>query len=365
VRRTAAKYPRYSFAFKVDGPTAQTEVERVEWNVGKTRRLAPTAVIKTVVLGDRNNSRASAHNARYVVDGKIGPGAVVEIVRSGGTIPKIIKVVKTAKPALPDRDYKWDPNKVHIIAEGDEAKEEACLRRMQAFFKALGVKELGAANLRKMYDNGLNTVLGIMSASEAKISEAVESQASGKKIWGYVQKARTDMDVPYALGASGILGDGVGIERTVALADAVPDIFERGASMSRAAVKAEVLKVPKFGDSMASLVADNIKWASVLTKSLQKLVISKTKGKPPPKKSDQLKGELIVVTGFTDPELEKEILAHGGKYTAKWSKGVTAVVAGKKSLEKGSNKIDKAEEAGVPVYSDAEYREKLAELQEP
>lgn len=358
IKRSTAKYPKYSFAFKVDGPTAQTTVKHIEWNVGKTKRLVPTAVIETVVLGERNNSRASAHNARYVEQLGIGPGAVVEIVRSGGIIPKIIKVVKPAKPEFPDGDYKWDANNVHIIAEGQSATEEACLRRMHSFFKAIGIKELGPANLKKIYANGLNTVLKIMTASEQKISTAVESEAIGKKIWKYIQIARSDLDIPFAIGASGILGEGIGTERAVALAEAIPDIFTQTNSNK---VEKQILAIPGFGTSIASTIAKNIKCASILAKTLSK-ISTKKPTKPSAKKSNKLDGELIVVTGFTDKELEKDIASHGGKYTTNWNKNATAVVAGKKSLEKGSSKIDKANDAGIPVYSVDEFQEKLANL---
>jgi NAD-dependent DNA ligase len=112
--------PDYGFAFKVllEEQKAEAIVEDVEWNVSKDGYIKPRIRIKPVKLVGTVITYATAFNAKYVVDNKLGPGAVITIVRSGDVIPDIVEVIKPSKePKMPDIAYKWNKTKVDIIVK--------------------------------------------------------------------------------------------------------------------------------------------------------------------------------------------------------------------------------------------------------
>ena len=100
---------------QMEGDEAQTVVEKVIWNPSKDMKLIPVVVMKTVSLSGANLNRAAAHNAKYVIDNGLGPGAVITVVRSGKVIPYIKSVDQPAvKVELPDVDYVWADDNLHF-----------------------------------------------------------------------------------------------------------------------------------------------------------------------------------------------------------------------------------------------------------
>ena len=90
--------PEYAFAFKdiLEDQKAESKIIEIEWKVSKNGYLNPTVIIEPVSIGGVEIKRVTAHNAKYVVDNKLGKGALIEIIRSGDVIPYIQKVLKPA-----------------------------------------------------------------------------------------------------------------------------------------------------------------------------------------------------------------------------------------------------------------------------
>ena len=80
-------------AFKYRAESTTTEVIGVDWNLSKTKYLVPRVNFKTVQLSGTNVSWAHGDNAQNILDKKIGPGAVVEVMKRGEIIPHIEDVV--------------------------------------------------------------------------------------------------------------------------------------------------------------------------------------------------------------------------------------------------------------------------------
>lgn len=366
VKRVNKKYPPYALAFKIDGEGADVEVIEVEWNVGQWNTLDPKIVYKETMIGGFKNTHANAHNARKIVDDKIGPGAIVHIIRSGDLIPHLWETVKPAKKAaMPTEfEWEWDTNHVNektglskkIIAIGPEADRLACIKRIGGFFKKLEIKELGPARIEKMYDNHLDSVIRILGATEEEIVTAVESSAIGVKIHKNIRKGLTNPNIAEIVGASGVLGQGVGRERVESLVSEIPDIFVQGMTEDKATLTKQIQAINGFGDIITEMIVDNLYWASAFATSVEMLSTRSVKVPPPKVLSDRLKDQLYVVTGFTEKssvaakDVLETIVSEGGAWTTKWTKAVTGVIAGGKSLEKGSSKITKAEKSDLPVY---------------
>lgn len=83
-----------SVAFKFKGESAITEVIDVEWNLSKTKYLIPRIKLQTVQLSGTNVSYCTGHNAEFIESNGIGPGAKVEVYKSGEIIPYLDKVIE-------------------------------------------------------------------------------------------------------------------------------------------------------------------------------------------------------------------------------------------------------------------------------
>ena len=84
------KFPRGAIAWKEEQESVQTTLLSVEWQVGKSGKVSPVAILETVVIGEANISRATLNNQAYIEALDLEIGCTVEVIRSGEIIPKII-----------------------------------------------------------------------------------------------------------------------------------------------------------------------------------------------------------------------------------------------------------------------------------
>jgi DNA ligase (NAD+) len=95
----ATCYP--SVAVKYPDTSAVTTVTDVCWQVTRTRRLVPVAVVEPVQLADATVRRVTLHNALWARERGIDVGASVAIVRSHMVIPRIVDVLVPALLTVP------------------------------------------------------------------------------------------------------------------------------------------------------------------------------------------------------------------------------------------------------------------------
>lgn len=85
-----SKHPRGAYALKQRNEGVITKLVDVLWNVGKSGVVAPVAVLEPVEIEGATVSRATLHNMRYIDDLNLEIGCLVEVIRSGEIIPRIV-----------------------------------------------------------------------------------------------------------------------------------------------------------------------------------------------------------------------------------------------------------------------------------
>lgn len=88
-----AKHPRGAYASKERASGSITTLLDVEWNVGRSGVVSPTAILEPVLVGDALVSRATLHNIAYINALGLELGCQVEVIRSGEIIPRIVRRV--------------------------------------------------------------------------------------------------------------------------------------------------------------------------------------------------------------------------------------------------------------------------------
>ena len=344
--------PDYAFAFKAVLPDqgGETTVIDVVYESSRDGRLTPRVSFEPVVANGVTMRWATAHNARFVQDAGIGPGARVVIVRSGDVIPKIVGVPRTVAPKLPPPvpAWSWDANGVHAVLTllGDQGRVKLLLK----FLTALGVEHAKETTLTKLYEAGYGTVSELLAATPAQLS-AVPGVGNlmAEKLTSALRAAVRSVDPVAMMVASNAFGSGVGERKLRALHGAIGDFTK----LSGPALRAAVLSAPGFQDATADKIVAGVPAFRDFMAAHPEITLARAapRSQEPPRAR-------VVFTGFRDAALEAAAGAAGYEVASSVSATTHEVVA--RDTTSGTGKVKRARELGVPVVSEAAFRARLA-----
>jgi DNA ligase (NAD+) len=354
-----AKAPRWAIAYKFPARQAQTVVEEIGVNVGRTGALTPVAFLKPVNVGGVMVSRSTLHNEDEI--GRLGvqAGDTVIVERSGDVIPKVVRVVKQGEHRRPFKMPKSCPvcGGGVVRAEGEAAARcvntncPARLKESVLHFAARGVLDidgLGEVLVNQLVDQGL--VTNVADLYRLTVEQLIELERMGKKS---AEKIVSNIDASRKAALPRIL-NGLGIpfvgERTAQiLADAFGDLDKIAKASEDELQRAEEVG-PKVAASIRRFFEE--KRNQELVERLRAEGFSFTY-KSKRKIGGAATGMTFVLTG-TLPTLTREdatarIEAAGGKVSGSVSRKTHYVVAG----EEAGSKLEKAKTLGVPVMDEA------------
>lgn len=157
--RTAHHY-RWQIAVKTRGETAETRVLDLTWQVGRTGNITPVMEVSPVSLSGATIRRVTAHNAGMIERLGIGPGAEIEIIRSGEVIPKLEQVLAPADTvALPRTCPSCETALVRqndfLRCPNTEGCRDQSVQRIRYWFHTLGNADwFGQKTVEKLVDAG-------------------------------------------------------------------------------------------------------------------------------------------------------------------------------------------------------------------
>jgi DNA ligase (NAD+) len=154
---------RWQIAFKANTEKAEVLVNGVTPQTSRTGRITPVVELAPTRLSGALISRATAHHYGMVKAKGIGPGAVIELVRSGLVIPKIERVITSAEAAIPDSCPSCGS---HVVWDGDNIvcpNTTDCPAQAENtiihFFKTLAnIDGFGPATISILYAHGIKTI---------------------------------------------------------------------------------------------------------------------------------------------------------------------------------------------------------------
>ena len=357
--------PKYAFAFKMvlSDQVVEAKVVDVLWAPTKYGYIKPRIRIEPVIIGGARIEYATAFNAAFVEANKIGIGAVIQLVRSGDVIPHIMEVITPAPVAkMPDVPYKWNDTHVDIILLDATTDTIVQAKTITAFFTGLNVTGLSSGNVKRIIKAGFDTIPKIlaMSVSDFLLVDGFKEKMANK-IHTSIQEKIKESSLPKLMSVTNIFGRGMGERRITAILKEFPNILTSKESSSKKALK--LMSIKGFGSKTAALFVEHIsEFMKFVTETglEAKLTSAIKEVKADAKKTEaldtshELYGKRILMTGFRDKELEKQIVAVGGKIATSVSKTTFAVLV--KDIDEDTGKANKARELGVKLMTPFKFK---------
>jgi DNA ligase (NAD+) len=357
--------PRWCISYKFAAERAQTTIESIDVQVGKTGILTPVANLTPVQLAGTTVKRASLHNFDEIKRLGVGAHSAVVIEKAGEIIPQVVNVVQTKATinVVPFSEPKTCPicgspvvqDGVYIRCMNPNCVGQ--LKERLRYFAGrdqMDIENLGPALIEQLVESGL--VKNFADLYKLQKSDLMTLERMGEKsadnVIAAIEKSKTRplWRLVTGLGIRHIGGQS---------ADILAQYF--GSLDALMAADIETLQtVEQIGPKIAESVYEYFR--NPANRAVIDQLLSTGVRPEQPKKTrrvGKLAGKTIVVTGilekFTRPQVEQAIKQAGGKPSSSVSKKTDFVLAGK---EPGS-KLDKARQLGVQVIDEKQFLEML------
>jgi DNA ligase (NAD+) len=365
--RVSGKNPHQTIAYKKPLAVLSgiTTILEVEWTASKDGYLNPVGIYETVSLKDGSHlDRVSLYNAKNVVDNVIGPGSVVEITRSGGVIPMILKFIHPAKePSLPKIPYAWIPSRVDIYSTdtdpNSETNRDIIVGKIYFFLDSIGTMGIGETIVAKIYETvGLRTIPQLWQL-EQKHLLFLGPKASQNHI-DTIKKCTRNIPLNVMMAACGIFGRGAGLRRFTALLEAYPQIMLSAAVINNdvEALTKGIAQIEGFKDVFPAQIAKNFYPFRIFLEELKAVgytqdLVYRPKVATIVVQDHPLKGLNIVLTGVETKAITKFVTERGATIQSGVVKSTDLVVS--RDGTYSSTKTKSANKKGIKIITMDEF----------
>ena len=356
------KFPRWALAYKFEAEEVTTIVKDVIWQVGRTGKLTPLALLEPVELGGATVSRATLNNYGDIVRKKVKIGSRVLVRRSNEVIPEILGATadgenskEIEKPIIcpacgsevvETGAHLFCPNtlcKPRIVAKLDHYASKNAMN-IDGFSEStaqLLIDKKGVQNFSDLYKLSAEDFADLDGFKDKKISNLLEA----------IEKSKTPTLDAF------IFAIGIGGVGRVAAKD-LATRFTCMENLQNATVE-ELTAMENIGEITANAITayfqdeENIKELV----RLQEVGVAPTYSAE--KKEGVFSGESVVLTGslqsFKRSEAQKLIEARGGVCQSSVTTKTTLVVAG----EDAGSKLEKAKKLNIKIIDEEEFKTML------
>ena len=372
-----ARAPKWAIACKYPPEEVTTKLLDIKVSVGRTGRVTPFAFMEPVKIAGSTVTNATLHNAEEVVRKGILIGDTVLIRKAGDVIPEVLG------PVIAKRDGSEKPfvmptkcpdcgSKLRAISEGDVdircPNTQSCPAQLRERIYyigsrvALDIDVLGYEAASALLEDKLITDESDLFALTEK--DLAKSQFFLKKDGSLglnVEKFLKGLDAAKSKPLWRILVS-LSIRHVGPIAaQALAKNFGSVAAISKAS-EIELSNTDGVGEVIAQSIIEwfAVDWHQEIITKWQKAGVQLVEVARESTDPQTLKGLTLVVTGsledFTRDGVSEVITSHGGKTSSSVSKKTDFVVAG----EAAGSKLAKAEELGVRVLNESEFKTLLA-----
>ncbi|MHC4738916.1 MAG: NAD-dependent DNA ligase LigA [Planctomycetota bacterium] len=354
--------PRWCISYKFPAERAETTVESIDVQVGKSGILTPVANLAPVQLSGTTVKRASLHNFDEINRLNVRQGDTVIIEKAGEIIPQVIEVKKHLRPPgtkpfkIPPKcpnchqNVEKDENGVYIRCINPNCSAQ--LKEKLIYFAGRGqmdIENLGDALIEQLVDTGL--VKNFADLYKLKFPRLLDlermAEKSAANIIDAIEKSKTQplWRLIAALGIRHIGGQSAQI---------LADRFQSLDALMNAEKEA-LEQIDQIGPTMAESIYEYFR--DEKNYAVVKDMFDAGVKPPTPQKmrSDKLVGKTFVVTGtlenFSRQQAETVVKQAGGKTSSSISKKTDYLLAG----QSPGSKLQKAQNLGVKIITEKEF----------
>lgn len=356
------KFPRWAVAYKFEAEEVTTNLIDVEWNVGRTGKVTPTAILEPVDIGGVTVKRATLNNWDDIQRKKVSIGCRVWIRRSNDVIPEIMgtvedgyeKTVPIEKPIVcPACGSELIQEGVHIFCPNSLSCKPQLVSRLVHYASrdAMNIEgfsektaeqlheELGLEDIPELYELTFEDLVKLDRFGEKKAQNLLNAIEKSKG-------CRLDSFI-YALGIPN-----VGKKTATDLANTFKSL-----DRIMSAKYEELIVIPDIGDKVANSILEFFNDEKIKL-SIKKLL---SHGVNPIYEEENIKedtifsGKTVVITGTLEGisrnEVKEIVTKMGGKVSGSVSKKTDFVIVG----EEPGSKFEKAKELGIKIIYSEEF----------
>lgn len=355
------KFPKWAIAYKFEAQEATTKLLDVEWNVGRSGRVSPTAILEPVELAGVTVKRATLNNMDDIARKGVRLGAEVFVRRSNDVIPEIMGVVPESLEGTKEiEEPKVCPAcGAHLVHEGVHIYCENTLGCKPQMVKTIvhfaGREAMNIAGFSERTAEQLFEKLDIRDISDLyklEYEKLLDLDKFGPKkaqnLLDAIEKSK-DCTLEAFLYSLGIPNVGVKTAK---------DLVKRFESLENLenATFEELVSVQDVGDIVARSIIEFFKEERTLKVINELLSLGVN---PHYEKKEVLEspfmGKTVVVTGtlenYSRTSIKEKLESLGAKVSGSVSKKTDFVIAG----EAAGSKYDKAKSLGVTILSEEEF----------
>nr|WP_321316183.1 NAD-dependent DNA ligase LigA [uncultured Ligilactobacillus sp.] len=370
------KVPRWAIAYKFPPDEQETIVRDIEWTVGRTGVVTPTAIMDPVQLAGTTVSRASLHNPDYIKEKDIRIGDTVKLHKAGDIIPEISMVVLSKRPndsvpyPIPKNCPECGAKLVHLDDEVAlrciNPKCPALVKESLTHFasrNAMDIRGLGTRIIAQLYDKKL--VKDIADIYKLTIDELLQldkvKEKSANNLLTAIDNSREN-SLERLLFGLGIRHVGAKAAKLIA------QHFKTMDRIKEASVE-EICSIKTMGTIIAESIVTyfDSKEVDELLEELKKARVNMSyTGESEAEilenaANSPFNGLRVVLTGTLDhlkrADAKKWLEAHGAKVTGSVSSKTNLLIAG----HDAGSKLTKAENLKIKIINEETFIQQMEE----
>ena len=358
---------RWQIAIKTKGESAITTVERVTWQVGRTGKVTPVMEVSPVKVSGATIRRVTAHNLERLRSERVGPGAQIEIIRSGEVIPKLERVLVPAHEVVIPT--------VCPVCEAPLSEEDKFLlcinplcrakaeQRIIHWFKTLGNADwFGKKTVQKLVERGVDTLEKLYTLTTIDFQGHGFGPVQSENLYNALGMSRTEpVEAWRFLAAFGVRSLGKSEARNLLAIYPLAELMEKtGDELLAADIRGfKAAKCTNIGTGLA-LVRETMR--HMLEMGFVFIPSSSDQGAVAESADSLLLGKGVVFTGKMmrgSREAMQEMARGKGAVVQSSVSGKTDFLVCGASV--GPKKIEKAQEKGVEVIDEDRFYALLEE----
>ena len=357
------KFPKWAIAYKFEAKEATTKLLDVEWNVGRSGRVGPTAILEPIDLVGVTVKRATLNNIDDIRRKGVRIGAEVFVRRSNDVIPEIMGVVEDS---LKDTEEINVPefcpacgahlvqNGVHYFCENTLSCKPQMVKTIVHFASrdAMNIEGFSEKTAEQLFEKlDLKSIADLYKLQKEELLNLDKfGPKKAQNLINAIEKSK-DCELYRFIYALGIPNIGVKTAKDLV------NTFKSLEGIKNATFE-DLVAVQDVGDTVASCVIEFFKEEKAI-KTIEELLDLGVNPKYEAIETiaSPFEGKTVVVTGtlknYSRGDIKSKLETLGAKVSGSVSKKTDYVIAG----EEAGSKLEKAINLGVKVLSEEEFED--------